>query len=180
MFRACCLFILMCAVNNAAAQARRPPAGQNVDESRRIELLGQAPAPCVSIVKGDATLLLPGDDLRRLADARPNPATSDEARLAFLQGRRAAGLLAGLGKAQDSHGCVSTSGKVEQDNEYVVVDLLERGRAQVLVTSTGAAVPFISVRYLGELGATSGGHGDIMFSLPGVAAPFMLVSWWAV
>jgi hypothetical protein len=178
--RACALFFLICAVNSVAAQDQEPPSGQNVDESRRIELLPQAPAPCVSIVRGEATLLLPRDDLRRLADARPDPAKSDAARLALLQGRRAASLLGVLGNTPDSHGCVSPSRTVAQDDEYVVVDLLKRGRAQVLVTSTGVAVPFITIRYLGQLGAAFGGRGDIMFSMPGVSAPFMLSPWWVV
>jgi hypothetical protein len=98
--------------------------------------------------------------------------------LAFIQGQRASELLAALGDAQDSRGCATAGKEIPAEADYLLVDLLELGKAYVIATSTGAYVPEITVRYLGRICGALCGRGDIMFSLPGSSSSFMRSPWW--
>ncbi len=178
MSRLCIFLVLICVLGGAKAQAIRPPAGENVDVSRRIRLLANAPAPCVSIAKGEATILLSRPELQDLARDGKKRGSSESDRLAFIQGQRASELLASLGDAHDSRGCAAAGKETTAETDYLLVDLLEGGNAYVIATATGAYVPEIAIRYLGRICGALCGRGDIMFSLPGSSSPFMRSSWW--
>lgn len=160
------------------AQAARPAAGQEVDESRSIELQVELPRPCIAVPGGQATVLLPRHELERLATGAPTAWTTEAERQALIQGRRAAALLkaTGAGSTADANGCQTLQGPADSDAQHLVADFLERGAASVL--SSGKAQPRITVRYLGSKCGPTCGRGDILFHVPGEPGPFFAVSWW--
>ena len=160
------------------AQAARPAAGQEVDESRSIELQVELPRPCIAVPGGQATVLLPRRELERLATGAPTAWTTEAERQALIQGRRAAALLkaTGAGSTADANGCQTLQGPADSDAQHLVADFLERGAASVLLS--GKAQPRITVRYLGSKCGPTCGRGDILFHVPGEPGPFFAVSWW--
>ena len=174
----CALAALALMSSIPPAQATRPAAGQEVDESRSIELPGELPRPCIAVPGGQATVLLSRRELEQMVAGAPTAWTTEAERQALIQGRRAAAVLkaAGDGSTADANGCQALQGPADSDAQHLVADFLERGIASVLLS--GKAQPRITVRYLGLKCGPTCGRGDILFLVPGEPGPFFVVPWW--
>lgn len=174
----CALAALALMSSIPPAQATRPAAGQDVDESRSIELPGELPRPCIAVPGGQATVLLSRRELEQMVAGAPTAWTTEAERQALIQGRRAAALLKAASdkSTADPNGCQSLQGPADSDAQHLVADFLERGAASVLLS--GKAQPRITVRYLGSKCGPTCGRGDILFRVPGEPGPVFMVPWW--
>jgi len=117
---------------------------------QRIALAQTMAPPCLSVRVNNATISLPGTELKRAADAWRASATAprddERQRLAWIAGGRAQALLAVAGGAHDRFGCtVVEEANIPTDSLYLVGQLLEHGQAAVWMDAMPGLVPAIEV-----------------------------------
>lgn len=155
-----------------------PPAGTTVDKSFRITLDVMHPADCVSIVQGDATILISRQLLEYLRATKPRKWESEQERLALIRGGRAEALLQSLTTSMDHSGCTTVKTPVPNDSLYLISELLEAGQAEVIENKTKQRVRHIYVHFRGMRAGPLAGMGHISYSFTLESPPFLVLSWW--
>jgi hypothetical protein len=155
-----------------------PPAGATVDKSFKITLDVMHPADCVSIVQGEATILISRQLLDHLKATKPRKWKSEQERLALIRGGRAEALLQRLTKSKDDFGCATVQPPVPNDSLYLISELLEAGQAEVIENKTKQRVRHIFVHFRGMSAGPLAGMGHISYSFTLESAPFLVLSWW--
>jgi hypothetical protein len=160
------------------AQASRPPAGIDVDETRSVSLAAAQPQPCISIPLEGAIVLLGKPALDRLVADKPASSTTELERQALIAANRAQNLLAKLSHSRDAFGCFTTNSPLDRESEYLLLGALESGNATVKDLATGDIATSVRVRYMGDRCGPVCGRGNIMVYLPNKSHPFLVVNWW--
>lgn len=178
--RALSLLLLAAAMSPVGrAEAMRPPAGTDVDETRVVSARPQMPAPCVAVVFEGATVVLSRTGLEAQAAGNPAQIATDADRVARVESLRASALLSAVVAPRAANDCAEVAGAaLGPEGRGVVLDALENGRALVRDDARGAVVPTVRIRYLGQRCGPMCGRGEIMVTLPQGDRPFLAVSWW--
>lgn len=155
----------------AAAESWPPPEGKSVDRERTFALPTRAPEPCISAKVDGVSFLMPVDELKRLADA-DRGARNDEAD-ADAFARRARRVLALETAEKDQYGCAVLVKPLRSD-PYLVLHLLEAGKAALVLAETGKLSPQVIIRYVGKCRD----HGEIFVYLPEGRRQIMALQWW--
>lgn len=116
--------------------------------THQVSLLTELPAPCISLEAegGAATLVIPRNEVNRLA-ARDEKAVEDGiSRMDFLASGRARDLLKLMSDQRDDRGCQRIRGKLPLDTTYLIGWLLEHGRVAVFTHRFHLPEPAIIVR----------------------------------
>ncbi|MDI4635828.1 hypothetical protein J7U46_22370 [Pelomonas sp. V22] len=160
-----------------AEEPLRPPAGQNINESKEVRLRTSVKLPCLAFPVGDATVILQNEELEEYARQDAEVVGSRDAEIAPLNGDRARSLLRGYFTEGEVHGC-PLARAVPGDGRRLILRQIELGRAAILAPGSSMLSPYASVRYYGS--ATNGhGAGFISVGLPGVRREILSLSWWA-
>jgi hypothetical protein len=154
-----------------------PSAGSNVDKSFVVALDPKPSDECLSIIQGQATILISRGLLEELSAATPERWETEEERLAVIHGNRAKRLL------QDLKASAETGGKAGQtalgnESRFLVAELLESGQAAVVDNETGQPVSQLVVSFHGVRAGPLSGMGFISFSFKGQLPPFFETGWW--
>jgi hypothetical protein len=161
-----------------AAQAQEPRPGVEHDSWRQIELASAAGADCLEIASGNHAIRLALADLRTMAlDAAPIMGASTEARLLRIFEGRSQGLLGRISGWPNEGACVRAQA-LEDEDRYVIAELLKAGRAAVRAPGATQDAATIWIRHLGRRAGPRAGHGEILFYLQRGGEPFFTVSWW--
>lgn len=155
-----------------------PPAGTTVDKSFKITLDVMHPADCVSIVQGEATILISRQILDHLRATKPRKWESEQERLALIRGGRAEALLQRLTTSMDNPGCTTVKMPVPNDSLYLISELLDAGQAEVIENKTKQRVRHIFVHFRGMSAGPLAGMGNISYSFTLESPPFLVLSWW--
>jgi hypothetical protein len=155
-----------------------PPAGATVDKSFKIILDIIHPADCVSIVQGEATMLISRQLLDHLRATKPRKWESEQERLALIRGGRAEALLQRLTTSMDDFGCTMVKTPVPNDSLYLISELLDAGQAEVIENKTKQRVRHIYVNFRGMRAGPLAGMGHISYSFTQESPPFLVLSWW--
>ncbi|MGJ7503968.1 hypothetical protein ACSFBF_26660 [Variovorax sp. ZT5P49] len=147
-----------------STEIARPPAGEDIDEARLIALPLSLPRPHIAIPVGQATVLLPQDQLERLARFAAASWSTEAERIACIDGQRAAALL--------------LPQPVDADAHHLIAEFIEQGEASILSGNPPQPQPHVTVRYLASRAGPLSGRGDILFHLPGEPSPFLVLNWW--
>ncbi len=166
------------AMPGAFGQASRPPAGVDVDQKMEIRLLDTVPSPCISIRQSSVLILIPRSIIEASAANSPDPKTSEQARLAFIESTRAKGMLAQVVGQIDSSGCAPVAGRLSPDIQFLLASLLESGSAHLRDADSNAPIPSATVHYLGQRCGPTCGRGQILFSVAGKSTTFLVIDWW--
>jgi len=115
-----------------------------------VQLLTSMPAACVSLpAKGSAAVIvLPRDELDRLAGPHTAVEEAGLKRVDLLAESRAREFMKTLGTGHDRHGCVAVSEMVSLETSYLIGWLLEHGHALVITQGHGLPEPAITVRHV--------------------------------
>ncbi|WP_139350215.1 hypothetical protein [Rhodanobacter sp. C03] len=150
MMRILLSMMAMVAATVAYAQDRTPiaPSGTRVT-TQTVQLLTGMPAACVSLAAEHtaAMIVLPRDELDRLAAPHTPVEEAGLMRLDLLAESRAREFLKTLGKDHDDHGCVAVRGKVSMDTGFLIGWLLEHGHALVITKRMRLPEPVVIVRH---------------------------------
>lgn len=168
--------LILALMLSGTAQAERPPAGAEVDQIQSVGLLQKSGRPCVSIALEGATVTLSSRELEKLAAPRK---TEEEREGDDVRRRRAARLLnelPNLPKGKD--GCLALDRDRLRDGEYLLADLLEKGRVLVRRPEGRQPEARIRVRYQSHVCGDHCGRGDIRFLLEDSDTPFFGIIWW--
>lgn len=160
------------------ARPSRPPSGVQVDEQRSVTMLATMPAPCASVVTGNAVFYLSTQRLTALADQKPAPVAAGQDSVPDIGATRAAKLLTKLTGPKDEHGCVTLQGAIDEGDKYTLLDEVERGVAHARTAAGGAPIATVSVHYLTEHCGTRCGWGNIHVRLPEHDADELTLGWW--
>jgi hypothetical protein len=160
------------------AQPARPPAGQDVDETRTVTLLFRQHTDCVAVALDGAEILLDRKALEKEAAMAPAAWHTEVERIAAIEGGRAKAVLAALAQQVDGHGCHALRQPTDAEVRHLVLARLERGEAAARDTAIDRLVPAIAIRYVGVRCGPLCGRGDILAYLPGASQPFLVQSWW--
>ncbi len=174
------LFLLTLAISQAAGAASwPPPSGGDVDQERTFTLPTRAPEPCLSATLDGVSFLLPTDELKRLAAADKGARNGEADGQTSANAERARRILSlKTAKKKNQFGCAALAKPLAPDLLYVVLNLLEAGKAAVAIPETGELSPQVIVRYLGERCGGRCGHGDIFVYLPEKRRLIMTLMWW--
>lgn len=125
------------------------PDGTRVAEYR-VSLSGRLPAACATLGTrgGVATIVIPIDELNRLADRDEHAIENRISRVDFLASGRARDLLKLLSTDRDSRGCKRLRGELAPDTSYLIGWLLEQGRVLVFTRNLNLPEPAIVVRHV--------------------------------
>ncbi|HEY0197893.1 MAG TPA: hypothetical protein VGC19_05025 [Rhodanobacter sp.] len=117
--------------------------------TRTVHLLQGVPSECVSLEDHGqaATIVLPRDELERLAARNEKADDGKLDRMEFLASGRARDFLKMLGRARDGYGCIAFTGKLPQDSTYLIGWMLEQGKAAVFTKRLRLPEPVIVVRH---------------------------------
>jgi len=159
-------------------QFKPPAAGITINQSFRVTLEGMPTGDCLSLVQGQATILISRQLLESARTATPEKWTTEQERLAFIRGNRAKGLLQGITPSVDSSGCTLLQTMVSEDSLYLVGELLQSGQVAVVNNETRQRVSHIVVNFHGLRAGPLAGMGHISFSFEEPPVPFLLLSWW--
>lgn len=115
-----------------------------------VQLLTGMPAACVSLpAKGSAAVIvLPRDELDRLAGPHTAVEEAGLKRIDLLAESRAREFMKTLGTGHDRYGCVAVSEKVSLETSYLIGWLLERGHALVITNGQRLPEPVVVVRHV--------------------------------
>ncbi|MGV2114196.1 hypothetical protein ACQZ46_23375 [Agrobacterium salinitolerans] len=164
---------------STSAESGRPVPGLDVDRTQTIRLLEATPSPCAEVSFGPISVALLHPDLQTLANSSPRQSRSEVERLGGIRGKRAAELLEALKPKARLSDCVGKAdGTAEADWTYLVLELVENGRAAVFADND-KPVRSVQIRYLGMRCGEHCGRGDIFVSVPDAPRPFLQLNWWA-
>jgi len=166
------------AVSICPPQFEPPARGITVDKSFKITLDVMPSADCVSVVQGEATILISRKLLEDLRAAKPKKWATEQERLALIRGDRAESLLQSLTKSIDDVGCTKVQTPVPNDSLYLISELLESGQVEVIENKTKRRVRHIFVNFRGMRAGPMAGMGHISYSFTLESAPFLVLSWW--
>lgn len=168
--------MLLAAAHAAPAQEPRP--GVEHDSWRQVELASAAGADCLEIVSANHAIRLALADLRTMAlDAGPILGASSDARLRRIFEARSQGLLGRVSRWPKEGACVRAQA-LEDEDRFVVAELLKAGRAAVRASDAAQDAAAIWIRHLGRRAGPASGQGEILFYLERGGEPFFTVSWW--
>ena len=159
-------------------QFEPPAAGITVDKSFKITLDVMPSADCVSVVQGEATILISRQLLEDLRASKPKKWETEQERLALIRGGRAEALLQNLTKSIDDFDCTTVQTPVPDDSLYLISELLESGQVEVIENKTKQRVRHIFVNFRGMRAGPMAGMGHISYSFTLESAPFLVLSWW--
>jgi hypothetical protein len=166
-------------MRDVPAQEARPPSGVTIDETRIVALLAVPPSRCVSFeTQGVMVILDQTEIVRQAAFSLDRDWKTEAERMAFINARRAQELLKSLGDEKDGAGCRPLKLEGSSESLYLIGNALEAGHAYIAAPSAERRVESIRVRYLGFRSGPTFGRGEIIFTLPQAAQPFLVVSWW--
>ena len=156
-----------------------PPApGITVNQSFTVTLEAKPSSDCISIVQGQATILISRQIFEHIRAATPEKWTTEQERLAFIRGDRAKALLQSLTPSIDKFGCTSVQTPTPEDSLYLVGELLQSGQVAVFNNETRQYVSHIVVSFNGLRGGPHAGMGHISYSFTEQSVPFLHLSWW--
>lgn len=165
-------------MNIRPPQFTPPQAGKTLNESFDIRVDEALTEECVSIIQGDATLLISLPLLTHLRASRPEKWTTEPERQALIDGNRADALVQRIGEQDDQHGCRSIQPPTPNDALYLLGKLLDAGQLVVIDNKTGQPRRQIIVTFSGLKGEPHGGFGQIMYGFTKHTTPFLVLSWW--
>lgn len=118
--------------------------------THQVPLLNKLPTACVALESkgGLATIVIPADELHRLATRDEKALEGKISRMDFLASGRARDLLKLLSTERDSRGCQEIRGQLPLDTTYLIGWLLEQGHAEVFTHHLNLPEPFIIVRHI--------------------------------
>jgi hypothetical protein len=160
------------------SQFTPPPRGITINQSFNVRLEATPFVDCISIVQGQATILISRQLLEQVGAATPETWTTEEERLAFIRGRRAKTLLQSLTPAIDEFGCNSVQTPVSDDSLYLISELLQSGQVAVVDNETRQRVSHIVVNFDSLRAGSLSGLGHMSYSFTKQSAPFLHLSWW--
>ncbi len=155
-----------------------PAAGGTDNESFQITLDGIPSSDCVSIIQGQATILISRKLLEHLSAAKPEKWKTEQERMALIRGARAQGILQSLTKSIDNDGCTTVQTPVPDDSLYLISELLQSGQVGIIDNQTHKSVGHIFVNFSGFMAGPLAGRGHISYSFTQKSAPFLLLRWW--
>jgi hypothetical protein len=159
-------------------QFKPPAAGITVNQSFRVTLEAMPAGDCLSVVQGQATILISRQLLESARAAAPEQWTTERERLAFIRGNRAKALLQSIPPSVDSSGCTPMPTIVPEDSLYLVGELLQSGQVAVVNNETRQRVSHIVVNFHGLRAGPLAGMGHISYSFEEPSVPFLRLSWW--
>ena len=159
-------------------QFKPPTPGITINQSFNVTLEATPSGDCLSIVQGQARILISRQVLEYVRAAVPGKWTTEQERLAFIRGTRAKALLQGLTPSVDSFGCTSLQIPASEDSLYLVGELLQSGQVAVVNNETRQRVSHIVVNFDGLRIGPLAGMGHISYSFTEQSAPFLRLSWW--
>jgi len=155
-----------------------PTVGAEIDQTFEIALPSSLDLPTVTIVARGARIVVARDLLEQLAALDGPRWSTEQERQAQIAAGRAKKLLEKAGPA-----VTGRNGPLQADSigdaEYLIVQILEAGKAIVVPEGSVDPVATISVRYFGTHPSPTAGFGRIVFSLPRPAGEFFSVSWFS-
>jgi hypothetical protein len=156
-----------------------PPAkGTTVDKSFKITLDGIPSGNCVSVVQGEATILVSRQLLEHLRAAKPGKWKTEDELMALIRGGRAEELLQSVTKSTDEFKCTAVQTPVPIDSLYLISELLDAGQAEVIENKTNQRVRHIFVHFRGMRAGPLAGIGHISYLFTLESAPFLVLEWW--
>ena len=153
-------------------EAKRPPAGVTVDETRIVQTMPSAPSSCVRIRCEYADVCLPTALLEDLCASPVTNWRTVAERRALIACGRVKKLLAAAALQQPLVAPVSA------ELGHIIVQLLENGIAYVQHALDGALIPEIEIRYVGQRLGPTAGFGRIIVSERHVGLPLLTCDWW--
>lgn len=159
-------------------QFKPPKTGITINQSFNVTLEATPSGDCISIVQGQATILISRQLLEYVRSAAPEKWTTEQERLAFIHGNRAKALLQSLTPSIDGFGCTSVQTAASEDSLYLVGELLQSGQVAVVNNETRQRVSHIVVNFNGLRAGPLAGMGHISYSFTEQSAPFLRLSWW--
>jgi hypothetical protein len=159
-------------------QFKPPAAGITINQSFHVTLEATPPRGCLSIIQGQATILISRQILEDVRAATPEKWKTEEERMAFIRGSRAKALLQSLISSVDSFGCASAQIPLSEDSLYLVGELLQSGQVAVVDNETRRRLSHIVVNFNGLRIGPLAGMGHISYSFTGQSDPFLRLSWW--
>jgi hypothetical protein len=155
-----------------------PTPGITVNQSFTVTLEATPSCDCISIIQGQATILISRQILEQISAATPKEWTTEQERLAFIRGNRARALLRSLTPSIDTFGCTSVQTPTSEDPLYLVSELLQSGQVAVVNNETCQYVSHIVVSFNGLRVGPLAGMGHISYSFTKQFAPFLQLDWW--
>ncbi|WP_369659393.1 hypothetical protein [Variovorax sp. V15] len=150
----------------------RPRAGEDTDERRLIALPFSVAQPDIAVPVGHAIVRLSRVQLEQLAQAASIQWSTEEERLARIDGQRAQALL------KSASGGDAAPAPLDPDAHHLLSRFIEQGLASIFCGTTPQPQPHVTVRYLASRAGPLAGRGDILFHLPDDPTPFLAVNWW--